>query len=211
MAYRSTLIMDVLKASTAEQHRDAEHRRLQQELVSGRIAAPRYAAWLGQMFLLHASLWQEIVQRRGDHQTLADVVRDDGRHVANLRADLAMLGADPATVVALPATARAIQAIREASSHYPLALLGHNYVLEGSMNGNRFIARALARTLAVRAVAYLDPYGEEQPASWLAYRERMSAARLDARQADRVVAAAREMFGSIAGLSDELMEDPLPA
>jgi heme oxygenase len=208
MTYQSAGIMDLLKASTAEQHRDAEHRRLQQELVSGRVSAAKYSAWLGQMFLLHKTLWEEIFRRGKDYPAIADVVRDEGRHVANLRADLARLGNDATRVVPLPSTARAIQEIRTASESDPLALLGYNYVLEGSMNGNRFIAKALARTLEGPALAYLDPYGEEQRATWQAYRERMGAAHLDAEQADRVVAAARGMFGFIATMSDELMEDP---
>ena len=211
MTNESARIMDLLKESTAEQHRDAERRPLQQELASGRVSAARYATWLGQMFLVHRALWQEIAQCGSAHPMLSDVVRDEGLHVANLRTDLAMLGTDADMVVPLPSTARATQAIRDASASDPLALLGHNYVLEGSMNGNRFIAKALARTPAAPAVAYLDPYGEEQRATWAAYRERMNAAPLDAAQADRVVAAARGMFGFIAELSDELMEDRPPA
>lgn len=46
---------------------------------------------------------------------------------------------------------------------------------------------------------------------WGAYRERMNAAGFDASQAERMVAAARDMFTIIAALSDELIEEPAQA
>jgi heme oxygenase len=94
----------------------------------------------------------------------------------------------------------------------PLSLLGYNYVLEGSMNGNRFIARALTPVLkGIAATTYLDPYGEEQRPVWGSYRERMNTAGFDASQAERIVAAARDMFSTIAGLSDQLIPEPAEA
>ena len=204
-------IMEILKDATAEQHRDAERRRLQADMVRGRLTAAKYSDWLGQMFLLHRALWEEIERKRGECGPLADVVRDDGCHVSNLRADLARLSVSPDGVRPLPSTLRAILAIRHAAEAEPLALLGYNYVLEGSMNGNRFIARAMQPTLSVPAFSYLDPYGEAQRPIWLAYRERMNALELDAGQAERLIAAARDMFAFIASMSDELVEEPVPA
>jgi heme oxygenase len=197
--------MDLLKSATALQHHDAERRRLQQELAGGRLPAPKYAQWLGQMLLVHQALTREIENRLAECPALSDVVRDAGGHVVNLRRDLVLLGVDPDGVAPLASTARATAAIRDAAAADALALLGFNYVLEGSMNGNRFIARALVRSLPVPAVGYLDPYGDDQRATWLAYRERMNAAGFDARQADILVSAARDMFRFVADISDELM------
>ena len=211
MTYHSTRIMEILKETTAEQHRDAERRRLQKEMVRGRLPAQTYAAWLGQMFLLHQALWERVENHRSDHTLLAGIVRDEGLHVANLRADLALLGIDAEDVVPLTSTDRAIQSIGNTSESDPLSLLGYNYVLEGSMNGNRFIARALEPTLRVAAISYLDPYAEEQRPVWQAYRERMNEAGFDEPQAERMVAAARDMFTFIAGLSDELVPETVPA
>ena len=42
MTYQSSGIMDLLKEATAEQHRDAERRRLQKEMVSGRLPVDTY-------------------------------------------------------------------------------------------------------------------------------------------------------------------------
>ena len=201
-------IMETLKEATAEQHRDAERRRLQRELVSGQVPPKVYAAWLGQMLLLHRALGEEIGRRRETEPALR-IVQDDGRHVANLRADLAALGATSDAIEPLPATREAAAAIAAAGARDPVALLGYNYVLEGSMNGNRFIARALAPRLPAPATAYLDPYGESQRSVWQAYRERMNALPWDTARADAVVAAARELFRRIGALSDEIVGDPV--
>jgi len=206
MSKSSAGIMDALKQSTARQHHDAEHRQLQRQLVAGRLPAPLYAAWLAQMYLLHQALWEAVSQHRASQPALRDIVRDEGLHVSNLRTDLAALGVSPDKAVPVPATASAITAMRHAADADPLALLGYNYVLEGSMNGNRFIAKAIKRSAASPAVSYLDPYGDEQHASWAAYRDRMSAASLTAEHADRIVAAAKELFSSIAQMSDEVMD-----
>ncbi len=107
------------------------------------------------------------------------MVQDEGRHVANLRADVIALGGEPDGIAPLPATERGLVAIRNTEQQDPFSLLGYNYVLEGSMNGNRFIARALAPGMKVSATSYLDPYGQEQRPIWQAYRERMNAAGFD--------------------------------
>ncbi len=197
-------IMGLLKASTEAQHRDAERRALQRDLVRGRLPVEDYALWLGQMLLLHRALRDGIREARDRVPALADVVRDEGLHVANLRRDLAALARDPDAVDRLPATSRALAEIERVARSEPIALLGFNYVLEGSMNGNRFIARALRDGAAAGAVAYLDPYGEEQRATWEAYRARMNAVRLEAADAARLVRAARAMFTFVAEMSDEV-------
>ena len=202
-------IMERLKEATAVQHRNAEHRRLQRELVAGVVSPARYGAWLGQMLLLHEALWEEIARRRETEPALR-VVQDEGRHVANLRADLAALGLRPGAEP-LPATRGAVADIAAAGARDPLALLGYNYVLEGSMNGNRFIARALAPRLPRPATTYLDPYGEEQRPVWQAYRQRMNALTLTPERAAGVVDAARGLFSRIADLSDELVSEPVPS
>lgn len=204
--FASEQIMDLLKEATAVQHHDAERRRLQRELIAGRLPRTEYGAWLGQMLLLHEALWDEIARVRSSEPMLDTVVRDEGHHVANLQKDLASLGVASGSLAPLPSTDRAIAAIRAAGAHDPLTLLGYNYVLEGSMNGNRFIARAILKHGEHAAVRYLDPYGEQQPASWAAYRGRMSAAGISEAQADRIVAAAKELFAAIAGMSDEILD-----
>jgi len=211
MTYDSARIMENLKESTAEQHRDAERRQLQREMVRGQLAPETYAAWLGQMFLVHEALWESIAARRADHAPLAAVVLDEGLHVGHLRADLAAFDIDADDVAPLPSTQRAIQAIAKESESDPLSLLGYNYVLEGSMNGNQYIARALQQAPGISAMSYLDPYGEMQRPSWQAYRERMNEAGFDESQGQRIVVAAGNMFSFIAEMSDDLMREAVVA
>jgi len=211
MGYDSTRIMETLKEATAEQHRDAERRQLQKEMVRGRLAPETYAAWLGQMFLVHEVLWKTIAARQADHAPFATIVVDEGLHVRHLRADLAAFGIDSDELAPLPSTQGAVQAIALKSESDPLSLLGYNYVLEGSMNGNRFIARALQQIPAISATSYLDPYGEEQRSTWQAYRARMNEAGFDESQAQRMVTAARDMFTFIAEMSDDLMPEAVTA
>lgn len=206
MSFQSTNIMDRLKEATSEQHRDAERRRLQKAMASGKLPVGVYAAWLGQMFLLHRGLHETIGDHAREQPLLGEIVRDEGRHVANLEADLALLEHRADEERALPSTDRALRAIGRAAASDPISLLGYNYVLEGSMNGNRFIARALLPSLPVPAVAYLDPYGEEQRPTWQAYRDRMNEAGIGEDAAHRIVSAAQDMFTFIAEMSDELME-----
>ena len=211
MTYDSTQLMELLKEATGEQHRDAERRQLQRELVRGGLTPETYAAWLGQMFLVHRALWESISSRAADHAQLAAIVRDEGLHVGNLRADLAAFGIDADDVAPLLSTKRAVEAIGRTSASGPLSLLGYNYVLEGSMNGNRFIARALENAPGIAATSYLDPYGEAQRPSWQTYRERMNEAAFDEAQGERMVAAARAMFTFVAEMSDELMAQSVTA
>lgn len=211
MTYDSTGIMEILKEATAEQHRDAERRQLQKEMVRGQLAAETYAAWLGQMFLVHQALREKIAVPRADRPPLAAIVVDEGLHVGHLRADLAAFGIEADDVAPLPSTQRAIQSIAQASESDPLSLLGYNYVLEGSMNGNQYIARALQHAPGINAMSYLDPYGEMQRPSWQAYRERMNEAGFEEAQGERMVAAAREMFTFIAEMSDELTREAVAA
>ncbi|MEK6254005.1 MAG: biliverdin-producing heme oxygenase, partial [Gemmatimonadales bacterium] len=86
MTYDSTRIMEILKEATAEQHRDAERRQLQKEMVRGQLAAEIYSAWLGQMFLVHEALGERIGARRADHAPLGASGVDEGRRVGRLRA-----------------------------------------------------------------------------------------------------------------------------
>jgi heme oxygenase len=63
----------------------------------------------------------------------------------------------------------------------------------------------------ISAMAYLDPYGEEQRSTWQAYRARMNEAGFDEPQGERMVAAARDMFTFIAEMSDDLMREAVAA
>ena len=94
----------------------------------------------------------------------------------------------------------------------PAALLGFFYVLEGSMNGNRFIVRALRQNPAGArcSFAYFDPYGDEQPARSAVFKTALDSVHLDLRQERIVVNASLCMFDAICEISDELMAAAQP-
>ncbi len=199
-------IMDALKARTAEQHRRAEQSPFMRGLVSGQVTREGYARWLGQMMHVHAALEGEIVARRGAEPRLA-VASDEQFGAPRLRADLVALGVDPASVRPSRATAALTDHVRAVAASCPVALLGFHYVLEGSKNGNAYIAKALRRTLGLATGAgdaYLDPYGEQQRAKWAAFREAMGGQEYSETDAAAVLDAACAMFDGITAMNGEM-------
>jgi heme oxygenase len=78
------------------------------------------------------------------------------------------------------------------------------YVLEGSNNGNRFIARAIRKALPGAPTRYLDPYGENQRPLWARFKADMEAVGFTPAEQDQIVLAAQEMFAAVGALSCEL-------
>jgi heme oxygenase len=199
-------VMDRLKSETAEHHARAEGKALQRAMVSGGLGAPVLADFLGQMFLVHSALEAEIERYRTAEPMLA-VVPDEQRHSRRLAEDLAHFRRDPKAVNPMPSTDRLIEAIVATGGTTPAALLGLHYVLEGSMNGNRYIAMALRRTLGLapgHGDRYLDPYGDQQRPKWIAFRAQVDALPWTAAKSDAAVTAARRMFDGVAEISDEV-------
>ncbi|MDH3525580.1 MAG: biliverdin-producing heme oxygenase [Acidobacteriota bacterium] len=203
-----TDVMDQLRNGTRDLHVAAERQELQQRLAAGSLGRGDYVAWLEQMLLVHRALEGALAERMDADPRFAAVTRRQ-LQVPYLLEDLAALGADPATIEAVPAVAAFASAAAAAARDEPLRLLGFHYVLEGSNNGNRFIVRALAPRLGLKAESgarYLDPYGPEQPALWQAFKSEMSRVPFTAGELALLVEAAREMFATIASLSAELGE-----
>jgi heme oxygenase len=124
------------------------------------------------------------------------------RRAALFAADLAALGAPGATPrPVLPAV--------EGTD----AALGRMYVLEGSSLGGVFIDRHLATLPQLAAVGRLSafsPYGEQTGAMWHAFRTATRARIALGGNADRLVAAARETFGALAGWCGASAPDGAP-
>ncbi len=201
------MVMERLKVGTQDMHSLAEGRPFQRRMLKGGITRDEYTDWLGQMLLIHRALEKHLFARLlGD--PLFAAVREEQFQEPNLIADLAALGCDKDAVAPLPATAALIADIDRAAVEAPLALLGYHYVLEGSKNGNRFIARQLVPALGLaprRADRYLDPFADAQPAKWAAFKATMTTIGFDANQIDTLVAAARRMFEGLGELSDQLV------
>lgn len=195
----------LLKDATADAHRRAESGVLQRQMARGVLDEDQLIAYLGQLHRIHACL------ERGfdSHVRAAASINwcDEFRHSRNIQADLDALGAAPGGIPHLAGTRRLLNQIDAAAAAEPAALLGFHYVLEGSMNGNRFLARALRRGPAGSrcALAYFDPYGDEQPARWATFKATLDGIRLDPGLDQVILAAALRMFEGIAEVSDELV------
>lgn len=191
-------LADLLKTHTAEMHRFAETRPLQKSLVSGRADAGVLCVYLSQLGCLH-----EALERAASAPVLADfhpLTCDHSRHIA---ADLEALGG---AVGVLDESRRQADRLLVRSGSDPWFALGALYVLEGSMNGNRFIIRALAASLGLApgapGLSYWDPYGPAQRERWLAFRAALDQLQLHDEQRDSVVAGAEFMFEAVARISD---------
>lgn len=199
-------IMLRLRNETADLHQRAESQTFQQRMFGGALTRPEYASWLGQMWLVHRALESELERVRSSDPRFAPV-RADHCKAERLAADLAAVGgAEPKP---LPSTARLIARIAAAAREEPLRLLGYHYVLEGSTNGNRILARRLLPALGLDAATagrYLDPYGDRQREVWARFKEEMQQVELSTAECDLLVHAARELFAAIADLSAELAQ-----
>ena len=201
-------IMERLKAASEDLHRMAEGRDLQRLLVRGTLPRPLYETYLAQMHLVHTALEDRIREDTAKHPAFV-VLRDYHWREPQLRADLVFLGGEVAQIEPLPAVWALIEHIDREAADCPVALLGMLYVLEGSTNGSKFIARSIGKAYGLSAgpgLSYLDPHGDLQRDRWLTFKQDMNAVDLSENEKTRIIAAARATFQAVADLSDELME-----
>lgn len=195
-------VMDRLREGTADLHRGAEGSGFMQRMAAGTLSRDEYARWLVQMLHLHRAYEGRLRAHLGEADFAA--LREEQFQEPYLLEDLATLGVDPAAWPPLPAVEGF--AADASGAVQPLELLGWHYVLEGSNNGNRFIARRLLPALGLVAGGgrYLDPYGAEQPAKWAAFKQAMVEREFSAEQGDTLLAAARRMFAVVGELGAQL-------
>ena len=193
-------LADCLKAATADQHAAAENHVFQRALVRGEVSRAALAAHQSAMLDLVRLIHARLLARGPDWQ---DFARAMGDHAGRLARDLEDLGAGPHD-----RPSRAVMEFADAlggAQWTPEASLAVFYVIEGSMNGNRFIRRALVenRPELAGCLRYFDPYGSDQRARWKEFRsaiDRMGATLSDP---DAAVRAARETFTLAGTLASE--------
>ncbi len=206
MTQTTSSTMQLLRDSTREEHDRAEHHPFQQALLRGELSRRQYGQWLAQMYLVHDALESALREVADGHDFVREVVRDYQYQVPYLLEDLDFLGIDPEVVTPLPATVRFLDRLEDARQD-PTRLLGLHYVLEGSNNGSRYIARQVAATYGLSpgpGLRYLDPYGERQREYWMTFKSDMGRCGFADDDNHRLVAAAKEMYRSIAELSSDL-------
>jgi heme oxygenase len=199
-------IMQRLKAETSDLHSHAESRNLQRAIASGEVDRTTFGTYLGQLYLVHQSLESALEKNRNTHAAIDALATADRMRIPDLDRDLEFYGFDRGQIAAGDAARRFSNQIREIETLDPVALLGALYVLEGSTNGGRFLARALRKSWGLdgEGLAYFDPYGEEQPQMWAAFRRGMDEAAFDADQAEAIIEMAKSTFQAIAEVSDEV-------
>jgi heme oxygenase len=206
-----TTLSDRIRQATMPMHKRAEHAEFQQRLVAGKHGPAPYGAWLGQMLLLHGAL--ERLEEAGVRAAGATQWPIERGHYKTdeLHADLATVGVDATAVAPLPATRTFIERCESWARDPEEAwrLLGVWYVLEGATNGGRYIARNVRRGAGVgesEGTRYLDPYGEEQPVRWAAFKAALNAA-VPAAHADKVLAGACDTYDAVTAMGEELSRE----
>lgn len=207
-------IMQRLREDTVEMHKNAENMAFEKALMKGSLPKDVYVNSLEQRLLVHRALEAALLHHKAYVPAIAAVFADHQIHSGRLEADLAFFGRDAKKVEALPATNDAVAMVRTAAEKNPVALLGIHYVFEGSTNGARFLARAVAgayRLFDGRGVAYLNSTGEKQPENWRNFKVAMDAQPFSANEKDAIVEAAKATFNAVADIDRELYPEPVGA
>jgi len=200
-------IMAALKTATSALHHEAEQHPFQRSLVAGCLPLEHYTAYLGQMLWVHTCLEGALSRLCARLSAFREVVSVEQFQEGNLRADLDFFGRSDEGCIPLPAVLRFRRAVCWQEGRRPFALLGGHYVLEGSKNGAKFVARAVRAAYAIAPGSgdrFLDPYGAAQRQKWASFKSSMDALKLNAAQRAHLHEGARGMFQSVIHLADEL-------
>lgn len=205
-AEAATGLAATLKDSTWDLHQQAESGELQKRLVKGELGKSEYAAHLGQLYLVHRTL-EKCLDATPCEQVKA-LNSEALRHTGKLEADLAYLSTDPADVTPVPATQSFTTWIEDTTKDNPTALIGVQYVLEGSTNGNTFIARKIGPALDLKTdgLRYLTSYGPAQRETWARFKSRLDSLELGPDAMESVVDAAKRTFEGVRDINSELLE-----
>lgn len=199
-------IADHLKSATWDLHQAAENGQLQRRLVKGELGREAYAAHLGQLLHIHEAMERAMDAARDASPVLAALDSERLRHADRLRDDLRALSADAGEPV--PAAADFAAWCEALATTQPHALIGPHYVLEGSTNGNGYIAKKIGPAIGLEGegLSYLRSYGDDQRQRWLAFRSRLDGLSLEAGQLEDITTAARHTFQAIGDISQQLLE-----
>lgn len=199
-------IMWTLKAETWELHELAEHHPYQRAFVKGELSRAAYTDYLAHMLLVHQVLESRLTDLKAV-PGLSSVICGYHFRASLLRDDLAYFGATAEEVRPLGAAAAIVHEIEFSFNRDPLSVLGFLYVLEGSTNGSKFIARSVERSLKLnprQGTSYLNPHAEWQSERWAEFKRTMNAQPFVEEQKTRIVECAKAMFRAVIRLSDDL-------
>lgn len=193
-----------LRERTREAHTRAERHPIQGRMARGTISRGEFAAYLGQLLHVWDAIDDGIAKAAARDARVRGMVREYHPHAWRVRADLRFYGRDGGAS-ALDATAKMVEMIRAAAD--TPAIVGVWYVLEGSSNGGRFIAKALAGAFRLEGrdgLLTMDPHGEAQRERWQAWREALDAAGFDDVERAGILAAANAAFDGMGAMMEGL-------
>jgi heme oxygenase len=206
MGSESSSIMERLRTETSELHSGAESRKLQKEIAGGLVERGKFVSYLGQLYQIHSALEGALRATRESNSAVATMATLDRMRVPDLERDLNFYGVDVGSVESGRETLKFTDRIEAARIENPSALLGALYVLEGSTNGGKFLARVLQKTWGLDGggLSYLDPYGNDQRERWTRFKYEMDTIDFDAADREAIVEMAKRTFEAIAAVSDEV-------
>lgn len=195
-----------LREETRSQHEEAESHPFQRALLQGRLPVESYADYLEQLFLVHRALDAGLAALAENDARAGGIIAAEQFATRFLREDLKHFGRDESRIIAGDGTVELLTSVADARTGNPVALIGFHYVMLGSTNGGRFIAKAVRRAYGLESpgVRYLDPWGEGQTRIWQGFKASMDAAEFTPGEADSMVEAAKAMFRGIARIADGL-------
>jgi heme oxygenase len=195
-------LADALKERTKEAHARAEKHSVQSRMVKGEVSREEYGEWLRQMLPVWRAIDRGLAGLSERDARVAAIVKPYHVHAGRIEADLKFLSQDEG--MALPATKKFVEMVNRAAES--VNLLGVWYVLEGSSNGGRYIAKALSRGLGIagpEGLMNFDPHGELQRERWQAWRAGLDTQTFSMAEREGIVAAASATFDAVT----EVMED----
>jgi heme oxygenase len=205
----SNSLPDLLRAATADLHTQAERHPFQAALMQGRLSRDAFGAQITQMWLLHRGFEPVLDAWRATDPAAARLISDHHFRQHLYHADALALGVDTAGALPVPALQAFLADLRTAAAERPWYLAGILYVLEGSTNGAKFIAKALEKAYGLShstGLSAQDPHGDEQRPRWQAFRAALADADLTETQRADVLAGANAAFNIVIDMMDELAE-----
>lgn len=200
-------LAESLREQTKEAHASAEKHAVQARLVKGEATRADYAAWLGQMLFVWRAIDAAIAALATQDARVAAMVKPYHPHAARVGADLAFLGH---TSGEMPATRAATEFSAWLASP-SVDAIGAWYVMEGSSNGGRFIAKALARALHLTGpdgLTSMDPHGEQQQRErWAAWKADLDRQAWSEAERVAIVSAAERTFNAVREIMEQMEAD----
>lgn len=198
-------LSETLRERTREAHTRAERHPQQARLVKGEATREQYAAWLGQMLPVWRALDRGLALRAAHDPRVGAMVREYHAHAHRIEADLRFLGTGADALEATPGTRRMVEVVT-ASAAGP-GIVGIWYVLEGSANGGKYIAKAVSRSLNIpgpEGLTGLDPHGEAQRERWQQWRADLDAQAWSEGERREIIEAANATFDGVYELLEDL-------